>query len=143
MIFHVVFSTKYRAPIILNDFKEELYAYVGGIARGEGTQLICIGGMPDHIHMMIKIKPIHSLSDLMQRIKGKSSKWINQKRFTKSKFFWQPGYGGFSVSESQIDKVKTYIRNQGEHHKRKTFQEKFVEMLEKHKIDYDSEYIWN
>jgi len=143
LIFHVIFSTKHRTPVILNDFKDELYAYIGGIVKGEDALLICICGMPDHIHMMIRIKPTHCLSELMQRIKGKSSKWINQKRFTASKFYWQSGYGAFTVSKSQMDKVKKYIQNQTEHHRKRTFQEEFTDILEKHKIDYDSEYIWN
>lgn len=92
--------------------------------------------------MMIKMKPVHSLSDLMQRVKGKSSRWINEKRFTPSKFYWQAGFGGFSVSESQIDIVKAYIRNQERHHKQKNFKDEFVEILKKHKLDYDSDYIW-
>jgi REP element-mobilizing transposase RayT len=143
LIFHIIFSTKHRTPIILDNFKDELHAYIGGIAKGEGTLLLCIGGMPDHLHMMIRIKPIHSLSELMQRIKGKSSKWINQKRYTRSKFYWQSGYGAFSVSESQLSKLKEYIQNQTDHHKGKTFKEEFISILEKHKIEYDSEYIWD
>lgn len=143
LIFHVIFSTKHRTPVILNNFKDELYAYIGGIAKGEGALLICIGGMSDHIHMMIRVKPTHCVSDLMQRIKGKSSKWINQKIFTASKFYWQSGYGAFTVSESQIDSVKKYIQNQTEHHKRNTFKEEFITILKKHKVDYGSEYIWN
>jgi REP element-mobilizing transposase RayT len=143
LLVHVVFSTKEREPIITDRYRESLYAYIGGIIRRDGAKSLSIGGMPDHIHLAIKTRSNKALSELVRKIKANSSKWINENRFCKKKFSWQNGYGGFSVSASQINKVKNYIQNQAEHHKSKTFKEELIEILDKHGVGYDPKYLWD
>nr|WP_310589876.1 IS200/IS605 family transposase [Larkinella soli] len=106
---HLVFAVKYRSGLIRPAWKEDLYRYITGIIRNQGHQLIAINGMPDHLHILIGLNPRQSLSDPMQGIKGDSSRWINQNRFTPGRFEWQQGYGAFSYSRSQIDTVVKYI----------------------------------
>ena len=98
--------------------------------------------MPDHIHIFIGMRPTQSISDLMQDIKGNSSKWINERKFTKSKFVWQEGYGAFSYGKSQMNDVITYIENQEKHHKKKTLREEYIDFLKKFEIEYDEKYIF-
>jgi len=104
--------------------------------------MICINGMSDHIHMLVGFHTTQSIADFMQDIKANSSKWINENKFTKSRFEWQSGYGAFSYSKSQIPDVINYIQNQKEHHQRKTFQEEYKLFLEKFQIDYDELYVF-
>lgn len=118
-----VFAVKYREGIIHDSFKEEVYQYIGGIIKNNNHKLIAINGMPDHLDIFIGMKPTQSISNLLQDIKGSSSKWINEKKFLKEKFEWQEGYGAFSYSKSQVNAVINYINNQEQHHKTKTFQE--------------------
>lgn len=99
--------------------------------------------MPDHVHILIGLRPSQSISDLLQDIKGSSSKWINEKRFIKTRFEWQEGYGAFSYSKSQIKAVEEYIENQELHHQKKTFREEYLEMLQKFEVDYDEKYIFH
>ncbi len=143
LLVHVVFSTKERELDITDNYRERLYAYIGGIIRRDGAQSLSIGGMPDHIHLAMKTRSNQPLSDLVRKIKANSSKWINDNQFCGNKFAWQTGYGGFSVSASQIDKVRSYIENQAEHHKLKTFKDELIEMLEKHGVNYDPNYLWD
>jgi REP element-mobilizing transposase RayT len=143
LLVHVVFSTKGREPIITDKYQARLHAYIGGIIRNEGAKLLSIGSMPDHVHLAIKIRSNQPLSELVRKIKANSSKWINENQFCRNKFFWQNGYGGFSVSASQINKVRSYIENQAEHHKSKTFKEELIEILDKHGVDYDLKYLWD
>jgi REP element-mobilizing transposase RayT len=139
----VVFSTKGREPIISEEYRERLYSYIGGIIRNEGAEPLAIGGIADHVHLAIKIRSTHCLSDLVRMIKANSSKWINESNLSKCKFAWQNGYGGFSVSASQIEKVRNYIENQAEHHRTKTFKEELIEILEKHGVDFEPKYLWD
>ena len=137
-----VFSVKYRDGVIGSSWKEELYKYISGIIKANNHKLLAINGMPDHIHILIGMRPIQSISDLMQDIKGSSSKWINEKKFLKSKFEWQEGYGAFSYSKSQVNNVIDYIKNQEIHHKTKSFKEEYVEFLKIFEIDFDEKYIF-
>ena len=141
LLVHVIFSTKDRKPIISDQYRERLYAYIGGIIRNEGAEPLALGGTADHIHFVAKIKSNQSLSDLVRKIKANSSKWINENNLTKEKFAWQNGYGGFSVSASQIEKVRSYIENQADHHKKKTFKDELAEILAKHGVDFDPKYL--
>jgi putative transposase len=143
LLFHVVFSTKGREPIIADRYRGRLYTYIGGIIRSVDAQSLSIGSMPDHIHLAIKIRSNQALSELVRKIKANSSKWINENRFCKKKFSWQNGYGGFSVSASQIHNVRNYIGNQAKHHKTKTFKEELIEILDKHGVNYDPKYLWD
>lgn len=139
---HFVFSVKYREGIIANSWKEELYKYIAGIIKTNNHKLLAINGMPDHIHILIGVRPSQSVSDLMQDIKGSSSKWINEKKFLKSKFEWQEGYGAFSYSKSQVNRVIDYIKNQETHHQTKSFKEEYIDFLKMFEIDFDEKYIF-
>ena len=142
LIYHVVFSVKAREPMIIQEIREELYQYMGGIIKGEGGVLFQIGGMPDHIHIVLKLKPVHKLSDIMQKVKGNSSKWINEKSLLESRFRWQDGYGAFTVSESQAPVVVKYIKEQEKHHMSFSFKEEFERILNRHHIEYNKQYLW-
>ena len=141
LLYHVVFSTKGRLPLISEEVKEPLYEYMGGIIRGEGGILLEIGGMPDHVHLLAKFKTDIAVATMVKKIKGKSSKWRNDVRHQAERFQWQEGYGAFSVSESLVKKVRNYIRTQEEHHRRVSFKEELVALLKKHRIPYDERYL--
>lgn len=138
-----VFSVKYRDGIILPTFKDELYQYISGIIKNNNHKLLAIGGMPDHLHILIGMRPTQSVSDLMQDIKGSSSKWINEKKFLRVKFEWQEGYGAFTYSKSHVDAVIDYIKNQEQHHTHKSFREEYLDILKKYEVDYDERYVFN
>lgn len=138
----VVFTVQNRDCVILNSWKDELYKYITGVIQNHSHKVLAINGMPDHVHILFGFRPTQSLSELMQDIKGDSSKWINQKRFTKDKFSWQEGYGAFSYSKSHVGAVVDYINNQEEHHKKKTFLEEYHDFLEKFDIEYDERYLF-
>jgi putative transposase len=139
---HFVFAVKYRDGMIQAIWKDELYKYITGIVQNNNHKLVAINGMPDHIHILIGMRPTQSVSDLLQDIKGSSSKWINEKKFLKNKFEWQEGFGAFSYGKSQIKDVITYIENQEEHHKKRTFREEYLAFLEKFEVEYDERYIF-
>ena len=135
-----VFCVQDRDCIIKKPWKDELYKYITGIIQNNGHKVLEINGMPDHIHVFFGMRPTQSLSDLLQDIKGDSSKWINQKRFVAGKFSWQEGYGAFSYSKSHVYDVIEYIKNQQIHHRKKSFMEEYREFLKKFGVDYDDRY---
>ena len=137
-----VFSVQNRQCIISDSWKNELYKYITGIIKNNKHKPLAINGMPDHIHILFGLRPAQSISDLLQDIKGSSSKWINEKKFVKRKFSWQEGYGAFSYRKSDIPQIINYIRNQQEHHRRKSFTEEYLELLKEFNIDYDERYIF-
>lgn len=137
-----VFAVRFREAVIHSSWKDELYRYMTGIVQNNKHKLIAINGMPDHIHILIGMRPTQSISDLMQDIKGSSSKWINQKGFIKGKFEWQEGYGAFSYGKSQVKDVIAYIENQEQHHSRKTFRDEYLDFLKKFDVEYDEQYIF-
>lgn len=139
---HVVFAVKGRDNLISKNWKDEWYKYITGIVTNEGQKLIAINGMPDHIHILIGLKPDKSLSDLVRDIKANSSRFINDKKWINGKFEWQAGFGAFSYSHSQLTNVINYIQNQEEHHKKKTFKEEYIEFLTAFNVDYKNEYIF-
>jgi len=139
---HAVFAVQNRLSLIKESWQDELYKYISGIIQNQGHKLLIINGMPDHIHLLFGMRPVQSLSDLMQDIKGSSSKWINNRKLVMGKFSWQEGYGAFSYSKSQLPNVIQYIEKQKEHHKIKSFREEYIEILRKFKVDYNSEYIF-
>ncbi|MCI4444002.1 MAG: IS200/IS605 family transposase [Lentimicrobium sp.] len=137
-----VFAVKYRNGLIQPSIKAELYQYISGILKPHNHKLLAINGMPDHIHIFIGMRPTQSISDLMQDIKGNSSKWINEKNFLKIKFEWQEGYGAFSYSKSHVNNVIDYIKNQEEHHKKESFRDEYLKFLKAFEIEYDERYIF-
>ncbi len=137
-----VFAVKKRTGLIQKEWKDELYKYITGIIQMHEHKLLAINGMPDHVHIFFGMRPTQSLSDLMQDVKGSSSKWINAKKFIKDKFEWQQGYGAFSYSKSQVSRVIKYVQNQEKHHHKTSFLEEYKTFLEKFEIDYDERYIF-
>lgn len=137
-----VFAVKKRTGLIQKEWKDELYKYITGIIRAHDHKVLVINGMPDHLHVLFGMRPVQSLSDLMQDIKGSSSKWINEKKFMKEKFEWQEGFGAFSYSKSQVSNVIDYIQNQEIHHHKATFLEEYKQMLLEFEIEYDERYIF-
>jgi putative transposase len=137
-----VFTVQDRDSIILNDWKDDLYKYITGIMQNNKHKLLAINGMPDHIHILFGLRPAQSLSDLMQDIKGSSSKWINEKRFVRGKFTWQEGYGAFSYAKTDLPNIIRYIQHQQEHHTRKTFLEEYLDLLKEYDIEYDDRFVF-
>jgi putative transposase len=142
LLFHLIYSTKYRKPAIRPEWQDNLYGYIGGIIREQKGTLLKIGGVEDHVHLLAKLSPTIAISDVLRTIKTNSSKWINERGDVTRKFEWQSGYAAFSVSESQSPTVANYIDNQAEHHRKKSFEEEFLAILEKHNIEFDMRYVF-
>lgn len=140
--FQVVFAVKGRQNLIQKKWQDELHKYICGIVNGKGQKVYAIGGVSDHIHILISIKPNITIYDLVRDIKSNSSKWINEKAFVLGKFEWQEGFGAFSYGQSQLDPVIAYINNQEQHHKKKTFRDEYLELLQIFQIEYDSKYLF-
>jgi len=138
---HAVFAVQNRLSLILKQWQDELYKYITGIITNNGHKLLQIGGMPDHIHVLFGMRPTQSLSDLMKDIKGGSSLWINEKKLVRGKFSWQEGYGAFSYGKSQIDGVIKYIQQQEQHHKKRSFEEEYIELLKLFNVEFNEKYI--
>lgn len=138
---HIIIVLKYRAGLISNEWKEELYKYIAGIIKNQKHKLIIINGVPDHLYILVGLKPHQSLAELVQDIKASSSRWINEKKFLKVNFAWQVGYAAISYSQSHLDKVIEYIRNQEKHHKKKSFFEEYLQFLKAFKVEYDERYL--
>lgn len=139
---HVIFAVKGRKSLIHENWEIDLYKYITGIIKEKGQILISINGMPDHIHILIAIKPACRVADLVREIKKSSNKWINEHKFTVHKFSWQEGYGVFSHSHSAIPRVKSYIDNQKSHHAKKNFKNEYRDLLDRFDIDYREEYLF-
>lgn len=139
---HVIFAVKNRIGLIRNEWKDELYKYIVGIIQANKHRLLAINGMPDHVHVFFGMRPTQSLADLMQDIKGSSSKWINDRKLVRGRFEWQEGYGAFSYSKSQMANVIAYIRNQEIHHGKRSFLEEYKDFLEKFQVEYKEQYIF-
>jgi putative transposase len=139
---HAIFAVQNRMSLISKSWEEQLYKYITGIVQKNNHKMICINGIPDHIHVLFGMRPSQSISDLLQDIKGSSSFWINNNNFVKGKFSWQEGYGAFSYSKSQLSKVATYIENQKAHHSKETFLQEYKKILDDFEIEYDERYIF-
>lgn len=142
LLVHVVFSTKERHPWIADDMRTDLHGYLGGIARNIDAIPLIVGGVADHIHALIALPTKLSVADLVRTLKSNSSSWVHE-RWPQRLFQWQNGYGAFSVSESNKDAVVRYIENQAEHHRQRSFQEEFLDLLNRHGIEYDPRYVWD
>lgn len=141
--YHIVFSTKNRRPLIDDDLKQRLYDYVGGILRRHEGILLAAGGTADHVHLLAGIHRTVAVADAVRTIKGNASKWVHETFPDRRAFGWQDGYGAFTVSWSNIDAIKAYLARQEEHHRKRSFEEEFVELLERHGVAYDERYLWD
>ena len=138
----IVFAVSNRENLIAPNFKEEVYKYMTGTVRNEGNKLLAIGGMPDHVHLLVGLRPDIALSDLVKEVKSSSSNLINNKRLVSGRFSWQEGFGGFSYSRSQIGAVVRYIENQEAHHARHSFKHEYLVLLRKFDIAFDERYVF-
>lgn len=139
---HYVFSTKERRKAITLELRQRLWPYIGGIARENGMKALAVGGTDDHVHALISLPATLSIAKAIQLIKGGSSKWIHDTFPTQAGFAWQEGYGAFSIGIARIDETVAYISTQEEHHRTRTFEQKYIAFLEKHRIEYDERYVW-
>jgi REP element-mobilizing transposase RayT len=140
---HITFSTKNRFPFISDSIKEELFKYLGGTCRELESLPVIIGGTKDHVHLLVNLSRKIALMSLIEKLKTHSSKWIKTKDNSFKNFYWQHGYGGFSVSPNQVDPVKRYIVNQEIHHKKVTLKEEFRAFMKDYNIEYDERYVWD
>ena len=139
----IVFAVKGRQSLISPLWEDQLYKYITGIIQNKGQKMLSINGIPNHIHILIGMKPSCCLSDLVREVKKSSTEFINENRFTRNKFYWQEGYGAFSYSHSAFGNVITYINNQKEHHKITSFRDEYLDFLEKAEIEFKHEYLFD
>src|SRR5204863_9447795 len=140
---HVIFSTKNRVPLLADAWREEVFRVLGGAVNNLGCQSLIVGGVADHAHLLFDLGRTLAVADAVSKIKSTSSSWINQTRGLAEPFHWQNGYAAFSVSQSNIGAVRTYIREQPEHHRRQSFQEEVREWLSRYGIEWDERYVWD
>lgn len=138
----VVFAVKYRAAVLDKAWRSQVFGVIGNLINEANCKTIIVNGVEDHVHCFVSLKPVVSVSELMKAVKAKSSKYINDYHLTKKRFEWQRGYGVFSYSQSHIDKVYHYIKNQEEHHKKQFFKDEYLELLKEFDIGYDEQYLF-
>jgi REP element-mobilizing transposase RayT len=143
MLAHIVFSTKNRADFILPEIENDLFGYIHGIVENNGAKLIIANGTENHVHLLVSLPKKIDIPELIGDIKRDSSSWIKKQRNQYNDFYWQKGYGAFSIGQSQIETVTNYIKRQKEHHAKQNFQDEFRVMLEKYEIDFDERYVWD
>lgn len=139
---HVVFAVQNRKALINPEWENELYKYITGIVQNKGQKMLAINGMPDHMHMLIGMKPSCCLSDLVREIKKSSNSFIKEKKFSPFAFSWQEGFGGFSYGHSQLQVIIDYISNQKVHHKKKSFRDEYEGFLKKYKVEFQDDYLF-
>jgi putative transposase len=142
-LIHLIFSTKNRKPVILKPTRPELHKYMAGILVEWDSPAVIIGSVADHVHLLFYLSKNHALSKVVEQVKKGSSKWIKTQGSRYSPFHWQSGYGAFSVSQSNVARVTTYIVNQEEHHRTRKFQDEFHAFLRRHQVDFDERYVWD
>jgi putative transposase len=140
LLYHIVYATKERAPLITSILRPRLHEYLGGTVRGLGGIALEINGTEDHVHVLAKIRPTISVSEFLSKLKSASSSWT--KRQTAGRFGWQARFGAFTVSESQVERVRRYIRNQETHHRKYSFEDEFRTLLRAHNIEFNEVYLW-
>jgi putative transposase len=140
---HVTFSVKYHLPLLSQKWRDELFKYITGITTNKKQILMQINGVEDHIHILLCIQPTVMLSDVVRDIKANSSRFINDKGWVTGKFEWQAGFGAFSVGHTQVDMVVNYIRNQEQHHRKKTYKEEYLMLLKENEVNYKEEYVFD
>lgn len=138
-----VFAVKYRMAVIDKSWKHDLFAILGSLINQTNCKTLIVNGVEDHVHCFLGLKPVVSVSELMKTVKAKSSKFINDHNLTSERFEWQEGYGVFSYSQSHVDTVFKYIKNQEEHHQKQTFKDEYLGLLQKFQVDYDEQYLFH
>jgi REP element-mobilizing transposase RayT len=139
---HLVFAVQNRESMIQLSWEEELYKYITGIVQNKKQKMLAINGMPDHVHLFLNVRPSCCIADLVREIKKSTNEWVAEKHFTSCKFKWQEGYGAFSHGHGSVSSVISYVMNQKEHHRHKTFQEEYLGFLEKFDIPHQDEYLF-
>jgi putative transposase len=139
--YHIVFSTKDRQPLIASEWQDRLHEYLGGTVRGLGGVPEAVGGVDDHVHLLVGLRATHTLADFVRELKKAGTGWVRDE-IREPAFAWQEGYGAFTVSPTARNTVTGYIQNQAVHHGKQSFQEEFVELLDKAEIEYDPKYLW-
>jgi REP element-mobilizing transposase RayT len=142
LLVHIVFSTKDRVPLIAPELEPKLFRYLGGICRNLESPLLACGGTADHVHLLVSQSKNIALAPLVMTVKKETSKWLKSQPEGNSRFKWQEGYGGFTIGESGVRTLERYLAGQKEHHRRRTFQDEFLALLAKYKVEYDPRYIW-
>lgn len=140
---HIVFSTKHRQKLINQTIESELFNYIGGTCKELGCQPIKVGGYLDHVHILCRLSKSITLVELLKKIKASSSKWMKTKGALYSNFYWQDGYGAFSVNPDDVSLVSDYIENQYNHHHKSSFKDEYLAFLKKHNVEYDEKYLWD
>jgi putative transposase len=140
---HIVFSTKHRKPLIQQPIEADLHSYLGGICKNLECQPLIVGGYTDHIHILYMLSKKITLMKLVEEVKSHSSKWIKSKGVEYADFYWQNGYGAFSVNPAQVDRVIEYIATQKEHHGKKTFQNEYRAFLKEYLVEFEEKYVWD
>ncbi|QDV73082.1 IS200/IS605 family transposase [Botrimarina mediterranea] len=135
--YHLVFSTKLRQPLLTVEIRPRVYEYIGGLIRAEGGSLTQIGGVEDHVHLLLKLKPTHTVADFVRVLKANSSKWINDEGRLDGRFAWQEGYSVFTVSQSQVETVRQYLQRQEAHHATRSLADELQQLCERHDVDFD------
>ena len=139
----IIFAVKYRKAVLNKEWRSEVFSFIAKFINNTECQSLIVNGVEDHVHCFLSLKPTVSMSELMKTVKAKSSKFINDQKILEHRFEWQEGYGAFSYSQSQIQKVYYYIQNQEKHHAKKTFREEYLELLEKFEIEFDERYLFD
>jgi putative transposase len=141
--YHIIFSTRKRERLVMPAIEERVWSYLGGIAASMDAEPMRIGGVEDHIHLLLRIPAKHSVSKVVQTLKGSSSHWMNEEVMEHGHFAWQDGYAAFTVSKSSIAQVSEYIAGQREHHQTKDFKAEYISFLERHGVEYDERYLFD
>ncbi len=142
LLIHALFSTQERRPLLDDELKPQLFAYLGGIVRNLRGELLLVNGPSDHVHLLLLLPAPLSVSDLIEKVKGGSSRWVHERWPARSSFAWQTGYAAFSVSHTDRERIRKYIANQEEHHRRVTYQEEVLTFLKEHEVEYDPRFVF-
>ena len=140
---HAIFSTKNREPLLLQDWRDELFRVIGGAANNLECQSLIVGGVADHVHLLFQLARTITIADAIGKIKSTSSLWINQNHAGQTPFHWQAGYAAFSVSQSNVPAVREYVQHQEKHHAKKSYQDELREWLRRYEIEWDERYVWD
>ena len=141
---HIIFSTKNREPFLTDrDFRRQVHGYVSSVCRSTGSSSLAVGGVEDHLHILCLFSRTCTVADLVKEVKRESSLWIKDRDPELRRFFWQEGYGAFSLSPSHVERVSSYIRNQEKHHRHETFQDEYRRILDKYGVAFEERYVWD